>query len=470
MIQTFNVEDTIVAQATARQPGFERGILRLSGPGTLANLDQSFHSANQTGLQSLRRASLVEGSFRCDDFSVDIPVTLLVWPNASSYTRQPAAEIHTLGCQPVLDSLLQQICRQGARLAEPGEFTLRAFLAGRMDLTEAEAVLGVIDAQDSKQLQVALQQLSGGLAKPLSSVRQSLIGTLANLEAGLDFVEEDIDFISREQLLEMIDKSSQALKKLDRQIRRRQDHRSHFRVVLSGRPNAGKSSLFNVLAQTYGTSPQRAIVSTVSGTTTDFVSARIQIGGTDIELIDTAGVENELEDRASLQETHFAVAQGQQAGREQADSADVQVLCVDSSEPLLTWENDLMTCSTPSPILCLTKSDTVTEVQKQPVHAAIRTSAVTAAGIGTLAERISQTIEAVSLSETVAGTAIRCQASVDQALQALARSRELAEQGGGEELIALEIRLALDGIGKITGTIYTDDILDVVFRQFCIGK
>ena len=182
------LEETIVGLASAAG-GAPRGVLRMSGPNLLTCLEACFQLSDGYGLPR-RQAQVVPSMLRLQPPFAALPGELYVWPGTRSYTRQPSAEFHTLGAPPLLAAAMETVCRHGARLAQPGEFTLRAFLAGRLDLTQAEAVLGVIDAEDRQALDTALGQLAGGLSRPLDSLRNHLLDLLADLEAGLDFVEE----------------------------------------------------------------------------------------------------------------------------------------------------------------------------------------------------------------------------------------------------------------------------------------
>ncbi len=215
-----------------------------------------------------------------------LPATLYVWPNARSYTRQPQAEVHTLGSPPLLQCVLRAVCQAGARPAEPGEFTLRAFLSGRLDLTQAEAVLGVIDARGDDQLRAALEQLAGGLAGPLGQLRDRLLDLLAHLEAGLDFVEEDIEFITARELDGQLLAAAGAVDRLAQQMASRDLAGELPVVALTGWPNTGKSSLFNALL-----GDCQALVSEVAGATRDYLTGELEWRGLRFQLVDTAGAE-----------------------------------------------------------------------------------------------------------------------------------------------------------------------------------
>jgi tRNA modification GTPase len=387
-----------------------------------------------------------------------VPTTLYLWPTKSSYTRQPSAELHLPGSPPLLEAALEAVCHAGARLARPGEFTLRAFLAGRLDLTQAEAVLGVIDAGSRQELDAALSQLAGGLAKPLAALRGQLLDLLAELEAGLDFVEEDIEFISRDALQKQLAYAANAIAALMNQMHSRREAGSLPRIVLAGLPNAGKSSLLNALA-----GEDAAIVSDIAGTTRDFVTRRTKIGDCECLITDTAGL---IADSSP----DGVDAAAQIATREQTRQADLVLLCRDASQPPETVQNDALEESLPPERLIVwTKCDLAPDNDKRPAKepTAIHTSSLTGAGIAELRTKIATALTTQpSDTRTIVGTAERCRDSLTRALESINRARTIAE----EDLIAAELRLALDELGLVAGVIYTDDILDRIFTRFCIGK
>lgn len=389
---------------------------------------------------------------------VSLPCNIFLWPDRRSYTREPVAEFHTFGSPPLLESLQEALCTAGARLAQPGEFTLRAFLAGRIDLSQAEAVLGVIDARDSNQFDTALAQLAGGIASPLEKVRNELLYLLAELEAGLDFVEEDIEFITRSQLLARIKECESQLNAIQTQMDARADSLELPRVVLVGPPNAGKSSLFNRLAEMYATEKEvggLAIVSSERGTTRDYVTVQVSILGTPCLLVDTAGYETAFD-------SHSIGSDAQAHRVAQCASADVRVYCCSCDLPMEEPP-------TPCEIVAITKADLNADSEScNP--GAISTSAAQGSGIHHLGQAICQSLANQRDASVVATTATRCRESVRLAHAALASATALADRSAGEELVAAELRQSLVEIGKIVGAVYTDDILDHIFGAFCIGK
>jgi tRNA modification GTPase len=484
---SYDATDTIAAIATA-PGGAARGMIRLSGPATKKGVRTLFRP-RQTGDGSGFAAGLAadahvtaataiagEVDIMLDGTPRTLACDLFYWPTNRSYTREPVAEFHTLGSPPLLAALLEAVCRSGARLAEPGEFTLRAFLAGRLDLTQAEAVLGVIDAHDTDDLHTAIDQLAGNLGRPLMQLRDELLMLLAELEAGLDFVEEDIEFISPAELSKRLAAISSELASVAVQMSSRLAATSTRQVVLVGEPNAGKSSLFNALAARFATAPHSsasAIVSSIRGTTRDYLTTTIHINDYDCELIDTAGIEAVPAHASSVD----GAAQSLSADR-RAHSL-VRVLCIDaSSADSINGTLNSAAAAAPSAteVIALTKIDAASPLKLDAAHRLahiVPTSSLTGAGLDALCQAIAarlSTATAANRSSCIAATADRCRNSLRLADAAVTRAGEIAAHGAGDELAAAEIRVALAELGKIVGAVYTDDLLDRIFKTFCIGK
>lgn len=469
---SLDIDDTIAAIASP--PGAsERGIVRLSGPETINCIEKCFFADDDRSLKAQKTVDAIEGRLQLAS-DLSLPGRLLLWPTNRSYTRQPSAEFHTVGSGPLLQLALKTLCEAGARIARPGEFTLRAFLSGRLDLTQAEAVLAVIDAKEQGDLRLSLDQLAGGLATPLTSIRNDLIAILAELEAQLDFAEEDIEFISDSLLLGKLTSASTQLDSIIAQISGRHVAEETFTAVLTGLPNAGKSSLFNHLL-----GESKAIVTNVAGTTTDYVTGELTQAGVTIQLVDTAGTE-----QIDAIETgdHEIQASAQDQRSERIERANLCIHCVAANAPMEALDDllDEDHSDDAESIIVITQTDRPTAAHVKAALARIdsrsthlvQTSSLTSVGVDQLRKTLFQiAIDSQSADSPIVGSTLR---RTSDSLGAAAKSVQLAMQaasaGIGEELVAAEIRHALEHLGCVVGTIYTDDILDVVFGQFCIGK
>ena len=448
------LDDTIAAVATPLGAGAARGIIRISGRAAMDCVRRCFIPNDGWLSERSSLARVLRGELTGP---ISLPCDAYLWPTRKSYTREPVAELHTLGSPPLLELALQAVCQCGARLAEPGEFTLRAFLAGRIDLTQAEAVLGIIDAQDRRALDIALVQLAGGLAAPLAQLRGDLLDLLADVEAGLDFAEEHIEFVTADELSGRLVGVQARLRSLAETLCARSLPSDLPRIALVGLPNAGKSSLLNALAKS-----DHAMVSPTAGTTRDYLQASVQFDGLECLLIDTAGIET-----AALPDGIPAAAQNM--AKAQGAAADLRLLCIDAARPANEWERlQRQMCQDRDTLVVLTKCDLTTTDSRNPP--AIETSAVTGDGLGRLRAEISSRLGARSSGHVVATTAARSRTSLAGAIESIAAAIQLAGQPMGDELIAAEIRVALDELGKITGAVYTEDVLDRIFSRFCIGK
>ncbi len=460
---SFSLDDTVAAIASPPGSGI-RGILRVSGPDVgqvIATLlrDDTFAYAHGD-----RTAKAYQVSIPLGTSGLSVEARLLYWPTRRSFTGEPLAEFHCVGSPPILEEILENICLCGARPAGRGEFTLRAFLAGRIDLVQAEAVLGVIDAADSEELKTALTQLGGGISSQIAVVREQLLLHLADLEAGLDFVEEDIDFVSRTDLLQRLDEVSSWMELLLTQASERIQSTGRHRIVLAGLPNAGKSTLFNLLA-----GADAALVSPTAGTTRDYLTAVVDSDGVMIDLVDTAGWETA---RDGI-ELAAAVLRNDQFMR-----AHLVIWCSAADQTIESTELDarlLSQCREDGieVFRIVTKSDLNPDV---PGNNDISVSAESQFGIDRLKQEIARRVSGESKkSEMIGTTAARCVESLRHAQESLTRARSLVQSAntgmtGGDELIALELRDVLDQLGRIIGEVYTDDILDRIFSRFCIGK
>jgi len=452
----FDTESTICAIATGAEGAF-RGAIRVTGPGSLAIVARACVDSVSDCWNVDRATRLMQ--------RIDLPVLgsidvdVFVWPDNRSYTGQPSVELHCLGNIIILQSIQSRLIEQGAVLAQAGEFTLRAFLAGRLDLTQCEAVLGVIHAANDRALNVALTQLAGGLSQPLSQLRMSLINLLADIEAGLDFVEEDISFVSQAQIVSRLEQALSLIGELLHQMESRAAQTFQLQVAIVGPPNAGKSSLINAMAD-----KQISIVSPEPGTTRDYVRYRLDLGSVVVDVLDTAGLE--------VAEGIMPRALAQEFTQQQIENADLILYClsVEDSESI-EWRVDRSDVPT---WLIRTKCDLDSVARKLSCHFEKEYFVSTKhdASVTRIVDRLREwaTAKMENASQVVPLTAARCQASLRNAVQALLHAKEAAEMQHGDEVIASEIRISLEEIGLVAGTVYTDDILDALFSRFCIGK
>ena len=467
----FPLDDLIAAPGSAAGPG-GRAVVRVGGPNLLDLLER-------LGLPSerdVRRPWSRTVSLRLDD--CDLPVALSVWPTNRSYIGQPLAELHLPGSPPVVEAVLAACHRAGARSAERGEFTLRAFLSGRIDLTRAEAVLGVIEAESQAELSAALTQLSGGLSREIESARNLLLDLLADLEAGLDFADEHLEFVTHDTLIARLND----VRALVHRLRSRSEARLRSNpvpvVVLAGRPNAGKSTLFNRLV-----GREAALVSPEHGTTRDYLEATLELDGRPLRLVDTAGWE-----RSGKAAESAARSIGETAQRlrdEQWSRADLILACVSADEPDWAHAADSLLATIPESsrsrtLLLRTRADLVARQARDTAEfktdqmptSPLMVSAVTGEGVEALRRKVADDLLAVQRDgdSLVATTAARCRDSLAAAHDALERALGIAASEMDQELLAIEIRDTLDALGRLVGAVHTDDLLDRIFSRFCIGK
>lgn len=451
------VGDTIVAIASPTAPA-ARGVVRISGGETLGVLERLGVHCGDRAKPRRYRETVDLGS----PLGI-IPVDVLVWPTERSYTGQPSAELHTYGSLPLLRRLVEVVLEAGGRAARPGEFTMRSFLSGRLDLTQAEAVLGVIEAEQRGSLDSALRQLSGNLSRPLEAMRSTLLDLLADVEAGLDFVDEDISFIRDEDLVARLGEIRDQLLTTWESMKAREGGASRTVIALCGEPNAGKSCLINRLA-----GREVAIVADVAGTTRDVVTVDVELDGLPVTLVDTAGIE---ESRSEVSR------QSQFQSSRSATEAKLRLWCVDASRSDFSdAAEQLMRLAQErhrQPAIDLwvaTKSDIIE--RNLPSEHWIPCSAVRGDGLEELQQRIRAVLGQHDTEETgsVVGTASRCAQSLQLAHASVSRAIELTERQEGHEFVSAELRVVAHSLGEVTGAVYTDDILDRVFGRFCIGK
>lgn len=447
----FSTTDTIVAIATPPGRG-GIGVVRISGP------DAATIASALSGRVSFtpRHATLVriKGTAALDEAIV----TSFSAP--ASYTGEDVVEISAHGSPVLLNAIVKAAMRAGARLAEPGEFTLRAFLHGRMDLIQAEAVQDLVSAVTPLQARSAFDQLEGTLTERIREIDAGLFDLSARLEASLDFPGEGYHFVEPERVATEVAGVIRSVDSLLGDARAGRLVREGAQVAIVGRPNAGKSTLFNALA-----GAGRAIVTDIPGTTRDLLTEQVDVGGIAITLVDTAGIRQQAAD--------VVEAEGISRARSAAERAHLTLLVLDRSRPLNDDDRALLdSVDRSTRVVVLSKSDLpAAPMDERATRDALDVSVHADTGMDVLRRRI---VEKLGLEErhrdTPAITNVRHLDLLERARSALCRAGETAQNGMPEELVAADVAEARSLIEEITGRRTADDTLHAIFDRFCIGK
>ena len=458
-------EDTISAIVTA--PGEAGvGIVRISGPAAQKVGETLFRSVSGRKLAELSSHRATYGKvIDPADGSVVDEALLLVMRAPHSYTREDVIEIQCHGSHVSLRRILSLTLSCGARLAEAGEFTKRAFLNGRLDLTQAEAVMDVIRAKTEASLRLAVRHLEGGLAAEIRAEREKLLALIAHIEALLDFPEEEIEEVSARQAAEGAVLSAKNLQSLLEAAGKGKMLREGLATVILGKPNVGKSSLLNALVRT-----QRAIVTDVPGTTRDVIEEYVNLRGVPLRIIDTAGI----------RETDDIVEKlGVERSRQMLQEADLVLVLLDTSRPLSAEDKEVLALlGTQKSLVLLNKSDLPSLWGEEeicalaPQQQVLRISLAAAAGLEELEEAIVQQVYcgAASQGEGLLAVNVRQEALLQQAVRHLQEVEAAAAAGMPLDCLSIDLRAAWTLLGEITGDTVGEDMITEIFSRFCIGK
>ena len=460
-------DDTICAPATGQ--GGAIAIVRISGEGALQAADEIFTPAGGSGpISSAPGYSVRYGTVR-DGGEILDEVLATVFRAPHSYTGEDSVEISCHASPFIVRRILELLVAGGCRMAEPGEFTKRAFVGGKMDLSQAEAVADVIAAQTSAAHRIAINQLKGGFSDELSSVRARLLKIVSLMELELDFSEEDVEFADRSELKELLDKVIAHITRLSDSFRLGNAIKNGVPVAIVGAVNAGKSTLLNAIV-----GENRAIVSDIAGTTRDTIEEQFNIGGTLFRFVDTAGLRSSDDaiERIGIERSYGALARAQ------------VVLCVidlaAALEDISSVASDICSKITEQQkiIFVLNKADLVTAERIEAVRALLGEEAVSyplsarsREGLGELLDYLAGIYRSLGASgETTLVSNARHKAALDAALAALQRTRSGLELRIPTDLVSQDLREALHHLASIVGEISTEEILGNIFREFCIGK
>ena len=462
--------DTIAAISTPPGRG-GIGIVRLSGPDAASIAAQLVCLRQPLEHARARLADVLDENSSSEAARIDeAVVTFFGAPH--SYTAEDLVEIAAHGSPVVLELLLGRALALGARLAEPGEFTQRAFLAGKLDLTQAEAVRDLIAAQTLTQARQAASQMGGALSRRVAPVKQALVELIALLEAGIDFAEDDVEVTALAEIARRIGELTPPLTALEASFARGRIVHDGLTLAIVGRPNAGKSSLFNRLVER-----DRAIVTATPGTTRDTVTERISLDGIPLELVDTAGLRSGEGDEAGEgQREHLQEAEqlGIRRSREALADAALVLIVLDATEPLNDEEHRLLAAVAGRPALvAVNKSDLIEAGEPLPACAGVpvlATSALTGEGIPALRERILALATGGAAAEPGMLTSLRHQQAIAAAISALADAARANAAAIPHEMILMDLYRALWALDSLAGQTTPDDILSLIFSTFCIGK
>jgi tRNA modification GTPase len=450
--------ETIVAIATPPGRG-GLGIVRISGPDAIRIAQPMLRLRHALAHAQARFGEVVD--LETKEKLDEVLVTLFAAPR--SYTGEDVVEVAAHGAPVVLETLVRQAMHLGARLAAPGEFTQRAFLSGRIDLTQAEAVHDLIEAQTLYQARVAAQQLNGAVSGRIRPIKEALVALIALLEAGIDFAEDDVDVLPGTAIEDRIKEICVRLAPVAASFARGRIVHAGLTLAIVGRPNAGKSSLFNRIVQR-----ERAIVTASPGTTRDLVTERVSLGGIPVELVDTAGMREASDEAEQI---------GIRKSREALADADVVLMVLDATVTPEQEELELLaTLAQRKALVAVNKSDLThpSAAMEDALGAlglpVLRTSALSGEGLEELKQELLALVVQRVDAENGMLTSLRQFEAVTATLEGLGTASAAAAQGIPHEMVLLDLYSALRHLDSLTGETTSDDVLNLIFSTFCIGK
>ena len=452
---------TIAAISTS--PGIGGiGIIRISGEDTFDIISKIFKMKKEQPIDSIPGYSFKYGHIIYNDSIIDeVLVSFFKAPN--SYTGENICEINSHGGIVIMNRILEACLKSGAILAEPGEFTKRAFINGRLDLSQAEAVIDIINAKTEKEATVSENQLNGNLSNQIKVIRGTLIDLLADIEVGIDYPEYDVEDVSRDKIVTILNKTNIELDKLINSFSNGKILRDGLKVALIGRPNAGKSSLMNLILD-----EDRAIVTDIEGTTRDSIEEFIKICDIPIKLVDTAGIRNteDVIERIGVDKS-IKIAQ----------DSDLIIAIFDSNKKLTEEDYKIVDLiKTKKSIIVLNKVDLETNIELDIIKNLgidiVELSAINGTGLDKLYETISQIFNLNDIADNgeLIVTNNRHKLLINNAKEELNKALKSINDGMPEEIISTNIREILIQLGKITGEEVTDDVIKQIFSKFCLGK
>ena len=436
----------------------------MSGKNCFEILEKIFKPKKNENIEEIKGYTMKYGHIIENEKIID-EVLVSYFKEPMSYTTENMCEINSHGGNVVMKKILELCLQNGAELAEAGEFTKRAFLNGRIDLTQAESVIDVINAKSEKEVQAGIKQLEGGLSKEISAIKQEILDVMVNIEVAIDYPEYDVEEVTNNEIMNMLDSVENKLNKLEKSFDNGKILKEGIKTAIIGKPNAGKSSLLNRILK-----EDRAIVTEFEGTTRDTIEEFVNINGIPLKLIDTAGIRNAKDEVEKI---------GIHKSKEIAKNADLIIAIFDASRPLSKEDKDILEIiKGKKVIILLNKIDLQQKLHKEDkdfkevTDSIIEISALNNIGIDDVYAEITKLFEIneINLDNDLVITNIRHKNLIHQAIESIKKTKETMKEKMPIDIVAVYIKQILEDLGNITGEFVTEDIINEIFSKFCLGK
>ncbi len=436
----------------------------MSGKNCFKVLDKIFEPKRKQNIEDIKGYTIKYGNI-VDEGNVIDEVLVSYFKEPKSYTTENMCEINSHGGNVIVKKILDLCLKNGAELAEPGEFTKRAFLNGRIDLLQAESVIDIINAKTEKELKTGVNQLKGFLSNEIGKIKQEIMDVMVNIEVTIDYPEYDVDDVTTSQISAMLDSIEVKLKKLENSFDNGKILKEGIKTAIIGKPNAGKSSLLNAILK-----EDRAIVTEIEGTTRDTIEEFVNVNGIPLKLIDTAGIREAKDEVEKI---------GINKSREIANDADLIIAIFDSSKELTNEDEEILEIAkNKKSIILLNKVDLESKVKENDSRLLgvtdniISISALNNYGIDKLYEKITDLFDLneINLDNEVLITNIRQKNLISKSIEDINATRNSISSSMPIDIIAISVKEILEDLGKITGEEVSEDIINEIFSKFCLGK
>ena len=436
----------------------------MSGENCFNVLDKIFIPKKKESIEEIKGYTIKYGNIVEGNNIVD-EVLVSYFKKPKSYTTENMCEINSHGGNFIMKRILELCLKNGAELAEPGEFTKRAFLNGRIDLLQAESVIDVINAKSEREAKAGINQLEGALSKEIANIKKEIMDVMVNIEVAIDYPEYDVDEVTNLQIEDMIKKIKIKLKKLEESFDSGKIIKEGIKTVIVGKPNAGKSSLLNAILK-----EERAIVTEFEGTTRDTIEEFVVIKGIPLKLIDTAGIRNAKDEVEKI---------GIAKSKEMANKADLIILILDASKELEKEDIEIIdSIKNKKSIIILNKMDLESKINIENIRnlgieaPVLKISALNNLGIDEIYDKISElfNLNEINLDNELVITNIRQKNLITKALESVYETEKTIEDNMPIDIVAISIKNILEELGKITGDFVSEDIINEIFSKFCLGK